>query len=203
MMQKLETKLKSFDACIDGIALAMRCSTPQEAWEKAKPQYLIWIFFKIADEQSIHRFGLWAARQVQHLMTDPRSLAALDTKEKWLNGEATDDELEIAYYAARAAARAAARDAARAADYAADYAAASAARAADAAAAYAAAYAADAAAYAAAAYADAADADADAADAADADNAADAAVAAADAAQAAQAAWIRENFTPDFEKLLG
>ena len=198
MMQKLETKLKSFDACIDGIASAMRCSTPQEAWEKAKPQYLIWIFFKIADEQSIHRFGLWAARQVQHLMTDPRSLAALDTKEKWLNGEATDDELEIAYYAARAAARAAARDAARAADYAADYAAASAARAADAAAAYAAAYAAFVAAGTAAAYANhVSDAAANAAAAA-----ADDAAANADA-YAAQATWIHENYTPDFEKLLG
>ena len=168
MMQKLESKLKSLDACEDGIASAMCCSTPQEAWEKAKPPYLIWIFFKISDDNTKDRFGLWSARQVQHLMKDPRSLAALDVKEKWLNGEATDEELEIASEAACGAADAAA---------------------------YAAAYAAASAAYAAASAAHAASAAANAATAAARANAAD--------ADAAQAAWIRANFKPDFEKLLG
>jgi hypothetical protein len=56
-------------------------------------------------------YAVWCARQVQHLMTDPRSLAALDVAERHANGEATDAEL----FAARAAAWDAARDAARAA----------------------------------------------------------------------------------------
>ena len=179
MMQKLEAKLISLDACEEGIAEAMKYSTPQEAWEKVEPLNLIWIFIEIADDKTKHLFGLWSARQVQHLMTDPRSITALDVKEKWLKGEATDEELNIALEAARYA-RYARGAAARAA--------------ATAAAAYAAGYAADAAAYYAAdaaAYAS----DGDAADAAADDAAAH--------AHASQATWIRENFTPDFEKLLG
>ena len=68
-------------------------------------------------------FAVWCGRQVQHLMTDPRSTAALDVAERHANGNATDKELDAARAAAwdaawdatRAAARAAARDAARAA----------------------------------------------------------------------------------------
>jgi len=56
-------------------------------------------------------YAVWCARQVQHLMTDPRSLAALYVAQRHANGEATDDELA----AARAAARDAAQDAAWAA----------------------------------------------------------------------------------------
>ena len=53
-------------------------------------------------------FAVWCARQVQHLMTDPHSLAALDVAERHANGGATDAELADAGAAARAAARAAA-----------------------------------------------------------------------------------------------
>ena len=52
-------------------------------------------------------FAVWCARQVQHLMTDPRSVAALDVAERYANGEATQDEL-IAAKTAAAAAQAAA-----------------------------------------------------------------------------------------------
>lgn len=53
-------------------------------------------------------YAVWCARQVQHLMTDPRSIAALDVAERHARGEATDAELEAAGEAARAAAWAAA-----------------------------------------------------------------------------------------------
>jgi hypothetical protein len=60
------------------------------------------------------------ARQVQHLMTDPRTLAALDVAERHARGLATDDELAAAgtagtaaWTAAGAARTAAARNAAR------------------------------------------------------------------------------------------
>ena len=56
-------------------------------------------------------FAVWCARQVQHLMTDPRSIAALDVAERFANGMATDIEMS----AAKAAAGDAARDAAGAA----------------------------------------------------------------------------------------
>jgi len=53
-------------------------------------------------------------------MHDPRSVAALDTRERWLRGEATDAEMEAALDVARAASAAsAALDAARAAAWAA------------------------------------------------------------------------------------
>ena len=80
-------------------------------------------------DRELRLYAVWCARQVQHLMTDPRSLAALDVAERHANGLATDDELAAAWAAARAvawaagaaagdaawAARAAAGDAARAA----------------------------------------------------------------------------------------
>ena len=56
-------------------------------------------------------FAVWCARQVEYLMTDPRSRDALVVAERHAHGQATDDELA----AARDAARAAAWDAARAA----------------------------------------------------------------------------------------
>ena len=52
------------------------------------------------------------ARTVQHMMTDPRSLAALDVAERHAHGNATGAELAAAWDAAWDAARAAARDAA-------------------------------------------------------------------------------------------
>ena len=60
-------------------------------------------------------YAVWCARQVQHLMTDQRSISALDVAERHARGDATDAELSAAGAAARAAARDAAWAAARAA----------------------------------------------------------------------------------------
>ena len=54
-------------------------------------------------------FAVFCARQAQHLMTDQRSIDALDVVERFANGEATDAERAAAWAAARAAAWAAAR----------------------------------------------------------------------------------------------
>jgi hypothetical protein len=48
-------------------------------------------------------FAVYCARQVQHLMTDERSIAALDVAERHANGHATDKELAAAWDAAGAA----------------------------------------------------------------------------------------------------
>jgi hypothetical protein len=64
-------------------------------------------------DREIRLYAVWCARQVQHLMTDARSVAALDAAERYANGDATQAELDAARAAARDAARAAARDAAR------------------------------------------------------------------------------------------
>jgi hypothetical protein len=64
-------------------------------------------------------FAVWCARQVQDLMTDQRSIAALDVAERHANGQATDADLAAAWAAAGDAAGAAAGAAARAAGWAA------------------------------------------------------------------------------------
>ena len=66
-------------------------------------------------QREMRLYAVWCARQVQHLMTDPRSLTALDVAERHANGEATDYELAAARNAAWDAAWAAARAAAWAA----------------------------------------------------------------------------------------
>ena len=57
-------------------------------------------------------YAVWCARQVQHLMTDPRSITAIDVAERFANGEATQAELAAAGEAAGVAAWDAAWDAA-------------------------------------------------------------------------------------------
>ena len=52
------------------------------------------------EDARIRRFAVWCARQVQHLMTDPRSVDALDVAERYADGMATDDELQAANLAA-------------------------------------------------------------------------------------------------------
>ena len=69
-------------------------------------------------DKEIRLYAVWCARQVQHLMTDKRSVDALDVSEAFANGKVTEKELAAARAAARAAAwdaRAAARAAVRAA----------------------------------------------------------------------------------------
>lgn len=58
-------------------------------------------------DKEIRLYAVWCARQVQHLMTDKRSIAALDVAERFANGMATQDELDAARDAARDAAWAA------------------------------------------------------------------------------------------------
>ena len=70
-------------------------------------------------DKEIRLFAVWCARQVRHLMTDQRSINALDVAEAFANGSATEEQINAAEaaaraaaWAARAAARAAASDAA-------------------------------------------------------------------------------------------
>jgi len=54
-------------------------------------------------DREIRLYAVWCARQVQHLMTDKRSIDALDVAERYANGLATDKELAAASDAADAA----------------------------------------------------------------------------------------------------
>jgi hypothetical protein len=96
----------------------------------------LWVLRCLPEHSNLWRkYAVWCARQVQHLMTDRRSIDALDVAWRHSEGLATDAELEsardaawdatwdaaldAAWDAARAAARAAAWDASRAAAWAA------------------------------------------------------------------------------------
>ena len=63
--------------------------------------------FEGLSDKKLRLFAVRCARQVQHLMTDPRSIAALDVAERHAHGQATDEELRAAQVAAGAAADAA------------------------------------------------------------------------------------------------
>ena len=52
------------------------------------------------NDREIRLMAVWFARQVQHLMTDQRSVAVLDVAERYANGEATEAELAAAWGAA-------------------------------------------------------------------------------------------------------
>jgi hypothetical protein len=108
-------------ACDDDMQWAINnCSDMKDVWNKAKPELLLWIATRpeVLTDKELKLFAICAARQVQHLMTDQRSINALDVAVRYLNGVATESELASASVAARDAIRDtkdAARDAARAA----------------------------------------------------------------------------------------
>ena len=163
-------------ACREGRDWAeATCETMDDVWRWARPDWLLWLATRpgVLADRELRLFFVWSARQVQHLMTDSRSLAALDVAERHANGEATDEELAAAW----AAARGAAWDAAGAAAWAAAWGAAW-----------------DAAGDAAEDAAEAAARDAARGAAGDAAEAA-----ARDAARGAQAEWLRSNTSPRWE----
>lgn len=93
-------------ACSDGRAWALtHCEDMAEVWQTARPNWLVWVATRkgVLTDVQLRRFAVWSARQVQHLMTDERSVNALDVAERYADGAATDEELAAAYAAARAA----------------------------------------------------------------------------------------------------
>jgi len=120
--EQLQTKLIELDACKDARKFC-EGKTLKQAWDECtKSDWMFWLMLNAktnATDKQLRLIAVKCARQVQHLMTDQRSLTALDVAEKFANGEATQEELDAARDAARdaawAAAGAAARGAARAA----------------------------------------------------------------------------------------
>ena len=107
------------NACHEGAVFASRFKSMSAVW-KACPRadWLIWILNAIEaehDEKAERLFAVWCARNTPMadgrvtgaLLTDPRSLAALEVAELLANGTATAEELAAAGDAACAAAGAA------------------------------------------------------------------------------------------------
>ena len=98
------------NACADGREWALaHCENMADAWVKLPDDYLIWVATRpgVLTDLELRQFALWCARQVEHLMEDERSKEALNVVERFLNGEATQEELKAARSAADAAARSA------------------------------------------------------------------------------------------------
>ena len=134
-MKHLNLNPKEFcsatDACQEGREFAEKYNTMAQVWDASpRADWLLWILVAIdapANEKTERLFAIWCARSTpMHdgsttgaLLTDPRSIAALEVAERFAYGNATTEELAAAWAAARAAAWAAAGAAAWAAAWAA------------------------------------------------------------------------------------
>ena len=113
------------NACKDGRKWALTQPTMADVWDNCpRADWLVWISDKLghrSDDRTLRLFAIWCARNTPvadgrktgDLLTDPRSLAALEVAERYAHGNATDDELYAARSAASVAARHPAWDAAR------------------------------------------------------------------------------------------
>lgn len=110
-------------ACEEGREFALQYDTMADAWDNCpRPDWLLWVAHRIdpvPDDKTLMLFAVWCARHTPlgdgmatgDLLTDARSLAALEVAERYANGIATPEELAAAW-GAGAAAWDAARDAA-------------------------------------------------------------------------------------------
>ena len=115
------------DACQEGREFAEKYNTMAQVWDASpRADWLLWILTAIeapVNGKTERLFAIWCARSTpMHdgsttgaLLTDSRSIAALEVAERFAHGNASREELTAARAAAWAAARAAAEDAARAA----------------------------------------------------------------------------------------
>lgn len=119
-MKTTLNKIRSHEPCADGWAKLLRHLGKTKADDEPLSIVTIldsnglddalWCLRAVEGrDREIRLYAVWCARQVQRLMTDPRSIAALDVAERYANGAATDAELTAAR---DAAARTAAWDAA-------------------------------------------------------------------------------------------
>lgn len=94
--------LDRHNACEKGRKRAAAFPSLEDAWQNCNPVDLIWAATRpgVLTDRELRMFAVFCARSVQHLMKDPRSIAAIDVAERHANGEATDDELRAAWFGA-------------------------------------------------------------------------------------------------------
>jgi len=109
-------KIREYNPCADGWAKLLRHLGKTEADDEPLPlreildsnglDDALWCLRAVPNcDREARLFAVWCARQVQHLMTDPRSIFVIDVAERHANSQATDAELAAARYAAWDAAR--------------------------------------------------------------------------------------------------
>ena len=109
-VETIESFCDRHDACHDGKKWALEnCSTMDDVWERAKPEWLIWVATRdgVLEDKTLRLFACFCARQIWPLLEDERSRNAVLVAEKFADGDATEDDLAAACAAAWDAARAA------------------------------------------------------------------------------------------------
>lgn len=118
-MKNISTKefCRKFNACREGTKFALKFKTMRDCYAALlageagvhSAEWAIWADTRpgVMSDRDLRLFAVRCARRVQIPMTDARCIAALDVAERYAQGEATDEELEVARNAAWAAATAA------------------------------------------------------------------------------------------------
>ena len=103
---------KATKACEEGAEFAAKYATMAEVWDACnRVDWLVWMLNVIdapQDEKACRLYMVWCARNTPladgrttgALLSDPRSLSALDVAERFANGNATREELAAAESAA-------------------------------------------------------------------------------------------------------
>lgn len=114
-MKNVTTKefCRKFSACMCGTKFALHYATMRECYSallqgEAGENSYDWAFWAatqegVMTERDLRLFAVKCARRVQHLMTDKRSIHALDVAERYANGDASREELNAAVASAREA----------------------------------------------------------------------------------------------------
>ena len=110
------TKLENLKACEDAIDYVKTQKSAKDAWMNcSRGDWMLWLAKKLdVDDRLLTLAKATCANQVRHLMTDQRSIDALDASFRYAKGELTREELNTyaaASYAAYDAASAAAASA--------------------------------------------------------------------------------------------
>lgn len=111
----IEEFCERHNACYYGMALALaNCRDMNHAWDTLRPECLIWVSTRpgVLDVRTLKYFAVWCALQVHYLMDDQRSVDAINVAVRYLNNQATDNEMIVACGKAWAAASCAASSAA-------------------------------------------------------------------------------------------
>ena len=96
-MKKAKDIIKKFNPCQSAIDWLEDRTVEEMVKDCHRGDWLIWLASKTKiDLKTLTLAKVKCVRTVQHLMTDKRSLDALDIAEKFANGDASKDELTVA-----------------------------------------------------------------------------------------------------------
>jgi hypothetical protein len=107
MMLTIEEFCDKHKACKEGRDWALaNCESMFDAWGKLPLAWLVWVATRpgVLTNYELRLFVVYCARSVEHLLTDQRSKNAIEVAERFVNGDATDEELAAAWSDARDAA---------------------------------------------------------------------------------------------------